>query len=113
MWAQTLVQGTRPRSPYTPAFVFPLRSAAPPSSASTPFCAALPSGSRPAPPKYPQSPPPLNSYLISATAQVCGSALFCLRRFASAAKAYSAAVRLAAPGTTAGLQDALADCYGR
>jgi len=42
-------------------------------------------------------------------AQVCGSALFCLRRFASAAQAYGAAVRLAAPGTTAGLQDALAD----
>lgn len=46
-------------------------------------------------------------------AQVCGSALFCLRRFASAAQAYGAAVRLAAPGTTAGLQDALADCHRR
>lgn len=43
--------------------------------------------------------------------QVCGSALFCLRRFASAARAYSAAVRLAAPSTTGGLRDALHDCH--
>ena len=42
---------------------------------------------------------------------MCGSALFCLRHFGPAARAYATALRLAAPSTTAGLRDALDDCY--